>query len=478
MAHRRILIALLIATQLLALANGWPNTLQSTQAQSVSAPRIFQTAPTSKTSSAVSALPPLAPPCLASSSNDISASQIQPAGANASLRGHVLADVRDGKVAHRGKLPQSRTIQMELVFALRNLQQFQSCLASIYDPQSPNYGHFLNATTLSPYLPTPGQKASVVSFLSERGFKVTNGASPLVIYMTTTVATAEKTFGVNINLYGNSNSTFYAPDSDPKVPQNFASMISRISGLDNYSAVRPSETPCGLSDSYPDCPQGIQVGYSLSSLYASGYDGTGQKVAIVDAPGDPDMQTAINTFDSQYGLSATTLDIRYPDGMPSSYNPTWASETAMDVEAVHSVAPGAGIVLLYDSFDLMNAIDYVAANHLATIVSNSWGYGCSVQGRSSWCSDAQLPSSLVSSVDSRLMLDSSQGLTILFASGDQGAKPDGTNFGTEFPASDPNVLAVGATNLAPVRLHGHNLLRIRQRNWGIDQRGRLQWIFR
>ena len=44
-------------------------------------------------------------------------------------------------------------------------------------------------------------------------------------------------------------------------------------------------------------------------------------------------------------------------------------------------------------------------------------------------------------------MDASQGLTILFASGDKGAKPDGTNLGTEFPASDPNVLAVGATNL-------------------------------
>jgi subtilase family serine protease len=48
----------------------------------------------------------------------------------------------------------------------------------------------------------------------------------------------------------------------------------------------------------------------------------------------------------------------------------------MDVEAVHTVAPGAGIVLLYDSFDLLNAIDYVATKNLAKIVSNSWTYGC------------------------------------------------------------------------------------------------------
>ena len=379
------------------------------------------------------------PPCLAPSPNDISAAQIQPSGTNASLSGHVIPDVRNGKAAYRVKLPQSQTIRMELVFAIRNLQQFQSCLVSIHDPHSPNYGHFLDATTLSPYVPTPGQKASVVSFLSRRGFNVTNGASPLVLVMSAHVKDIEATLGVRINLYSIANSSFYGVDADPSLPRNFASIVNGIMGLDNYTVTRPAESPC----SGPYCPQGIQVGYSLSSLYTSGYDGTGQKVAIVDVPGDPNMQTAINTFDSQYGLASTTLDIRYLDGCCSSYDPGWASETAMDVEAVHSVAPGAGIILLYDQVSLMNAIDYVATNHLATIVSNSWVYVCT----SGNCNDAQLPSSFVSSVDSRLALDSSQGLTILFASGDAGAKPDGTNLGTQFPASDPNVLAVGATNL-------------------------------
>ena len=185
------------------------------------------------------------------------------------------------------------------------------------------------------------------------------------------------------------------------------------------------------------------MGYSLSSLYGNGYDGTGQKVAIVDVPGDPNIQTTINTYSAQYGLSQTTLDIRYPDGLPSLYDSGWAVETALDVEAVHTVAPGATIVLLYDQINLMNALEYVAANHLATVVSNSWVYSC-VSGA---CSDTQLPSSWVSSVDSRLAVLAAQGLTLLFASGDNGAKPDGANFGTEFPASDPNVLAVGGTNL-------------------------------
>ena len=337
-------------------------------------------------------------------------------------------------------MPSNFKMQMELVFALRNADSFYACLASINDPASPNYGQYLNLTTLQPYLPTPGDKSSIISHLTHRGFTVTDGESPLVLRISANVRTVEATFGVNVNQYAVGNFSFYGVDSDPSLPQNFASMVDGIIGLTNYTAIAPAESPC----SGPYCPQGIQAGYSFTSLYSSGNNGGGEKVAIVDVPGDPNIQTALNTFDSQYGLASTTLSIVYPDGVPSSYDPAWASETAMDVEAVHSAAPGASIVLLYDTSDLMNAVDYVATNHLATIVSNSWGYVC---GSGYPCSDTELPSSTVTSVDSRLALDAAQGLTILFASGDEGATPDGANVGTEFPASDPNVLAVGATDL-------------------------------
>jgi kumamolisin len=318
------------------------------------------------------------------------------------------------------------------------------------EPQSPNYGNFLNATTLLPYLPTPGEKASISSFLTYAGFTITQGASPLVLQLSGTVAAAEDTFGVSLGYYQAAGQTFgssfYAINTDPSLPTAYANLVTGIIGLDNYSTPRPVESPC----STPYCPQGIQVGYSFTNLYGIGDNGVGQTVAIVDAPGDPSIQTSINAFSTQYSLASITLTVLTPDGIPSSYDPVWASETAMDVEAVHTVAPGASITLLYGSStsdDLVSLIDYVASHHLAKIVSNSWVEAC----LSGTCSDIQLSLPFVNSIDSRLATDVAQGLTILFASGDQGAKPDPKNnptvFGTEFPASDPNVLAVGATNL-------------------------------
>jgi kumamolisin len=335
-------------------------------------------------------------------------------------------------------MPNSTILQLELVFALRNEAAFNQCLASLSDPTSPNYQHFLNATTLEPYVPTPGQKQSMVAFLERAGFTVSYPPSPIVLKLTGTVNAISRTFRTRLGVYRQGSASFYSADTEPRLPQNFAVLTNAITGLDNFSLIGPAESPC----TGPYCPQGVQIGYGLSNLFSAGYNGAGQTVAIVDAPGDSNTQGAIDTFSSQYGLPSVTLDIEYPDGQPSSWNTQWAAEAAMDVEAVHSVAPGAGIVLLYDT-NVMNAVDYVATNHLATIVSNSWVYICA----SGVCSDTELPPAKVSSVHTRLATDAAQGLTILFASGDDGAKPDGQNLGTEFPASDPNVLAVGATNL-------------------------------
>ncbi|MGA8856054.1 MAG: S53 family peptidase [Candidatus Bathyarchaeia archaeon] len=382
--------------------------------------------------------------CSVPSSNQMQATTQTSTTTNTKLPGAVAPAVLNHTVTMIRSMSTSFVLHMEVVFKMQNPDKFSKCLAAISDPSSPEYGHFLNATTLAPFVENPIQKALVKAFLTAKGFNVTDGASPLVLNVLGSTGVVQNAFQVHVNFYETTkNLAFYSADTDPTLPQPITNLVQYIAGLENYTTVKPAETPC----SGPYCPQGIQIGYSISTLISSGYTGSGQKVGVVDVPGDPHSQTAINTFDTQYGLPATTLDIIYPDGTPTSWNPGWASEAAMDIEAVHSVAPGAKIVLAYDKVDPMNGVDYVASNGLASVISNSWTYGC-VSPIS--CSDIQLDSTfsgLVSSVDSRLAVDAALGVTILFASADEGAKPDGTTFGTEFPASDPNVLAVGATNL-------------------------------
>lgn len=401
-------------------------------------------------------------PCLVHTDEDYSRALAVPSLTNSTLQNNVIPEVRANQAQVVSPMPGDKVISLDIVLNLRNQVDFARCLDSINDPSSPNFHHFLNNTTILPYLPTPGQKLSLISYFTSHGYKVTDTPSPLMIKVSAPVSTHEMTFGIKMKIYQAllrvSNYTggleqkmahfqkpqrmFYSPDSAPRLPTNIAAMISSIQGLDNYTIVRPLESPC----TGPYCPQGIQQGYSISKMQSEGWTGSGQNVAIVDCAGDPNPQSGIDTYDKQYGLPSTTLKIFYPDGTPSSYDGGWASETMMDIEAVHTVAPKATIDLIYvncSSGSPMDGIDYVVTNHIADIVSDSWGFSCS----NGACSDSQLASSLVSSNDNRLALDSAQGLTILFASGDNGGTPDGSNLGTGFPASDPNVLAVGATDL-------------------------------
>jgi subtilase family serine protease len=231
--------------------------------------------------------------CLTPTPADTSQGRLQDTGENDTVKGSVVPEVQSGKAQYLSKLNPTYTLHMQLVFKIRNADSFQNCLESISDPASSNYHHFLDLATLQPYLPTPGQKASVVERLTRSGFQVTEASSPLVINIVGPVETAESTFGVKLNTYRSQNTGFYAADSDPKLPRTYAAVVNGILGLDNRTTVKPrDQSVC----SGPYCPQGLQVGYSFSGLYSGNHDGSGQKVAVVDVPGDPDTQTAINMF--------------------------------------------------------------------------------------------------------------------------------------------------------------------------------------
>ena len=118
--------------------------------------------------------------CLTPSAADASTVQMRATSTNGTIAGNVVPEVRAGKTIQKGGMPGDFTLRFELVFKLRNPDQFYRCLESITDPSSPDYGNFLDATMLQPYMPTHGQKLSAfISYLSSMGMTATDGASPL-----------------------------------------------------------------------------------------------------------------------------------------------------------------------------------------------------------------------------------------------------------------------------------------------------------
>ena len=177
----------------------------------------------------------------------------------------------------------------------------------------------------------------------------------------------------------------------------------------------------------PYSPAQIRHAYGVDQLSATG---SGQKIGIVDAYGDPAIQTDLNNFCSYYGIPSTTIQILYPQGQPRTGNSGWALETALDVEWAHAIAPNATIILSVaksSSFsDLLGAVD-AAVNAGATVISMSWG-GTEFAGANTYDTHFLAP-----------------GVTFVASSGDSGelAAP----YEVEWPASSPYVVSVGGTTL-------------------------------
>ena len=178
-------------------------------------------------------------------------------------------------------------------------------------------------------------------------------------------------------------------------------------------------------------PAQLQEAYGFNNISFKGLAGvgSGETIAIIDAYDDPNIQSDLNTFDTQFGLPATTVTrvnetggTNYP---ASDRTGGWETEESLDVEWAHAMAPGANILLVEASTsnlsDLLSAISYGASH--ANVVSISWGSN-EFSGETAY--DTQY--------------FDQPGVAFAASSGDEGAP-------AAWPAASPNVLSVGGTTL-------------------------------
>ncbi|MCP2338920.1 putative Ig domain-containing protein [Actinomadura rupiterrae] len=191
----------------------------------------------------------------------------------------------------------------------------------------------------------------------------------------------------------------------------------------SYKGIRANLAPSGYG------PTDLQSAYALPSS-----QGSGQTVAIVDAYDDPNAESDLATYRSQYGLPACTTangcfkKVNQTGGStPPSADSGWAEEISLDLDMVSAVCPNCHILLVEASqpstSDLGTAVN-TAVSLGAKYVSNSYGGS----------EDSSDPSS-----DSSYF--NHPGVAITVSSGDSG-------YGVEYPAASQYVTAVGGTSLS------------------------------
>jgi subtilase family serine protease len=212
---------------------------------------------------------------------------------------------------------------------------------------------------------------------------------------------------------------------------------------------RHLDDPSGKPACYS--PQSIQAAYGFDKLQSHGITGKGRTIVIVDAFQNPTIKQDLASFDAAFGLKAPpAFNIIAPDGL-TPFDPTdnnqvgWSSEISLDVEWAHAIAPDATIdlVLAKDNQDAnINRVTKYAVDHnLGDVISQSFGEAesCALPG------DVQTLHQIYQKATNK-------GITLLASSGDQGAAQptcDGSAFmlSASWPAVDPLVTSVGATNL-------------------------------
>jgi subtilase family serine protease len=198
-------------------------------------------------------------------------------------------------------------------------------------------------------------------------------------------------------------------------------------------------------------PAQIQNAYGYSGLLASGVNGTGKTIVIVDAFSNPFIPTDLSIQDNTFGLPAANYStLAQPNPVPA-FDPSdgnmvgWAEEITLDVLWAHAMAPGAKIVLAEaasnNDSDILATTKYVVDHHIGDVISQSFG-------EAEQCMDSQL----LKQQNKVFEKAAKEGYTVFASSGDSGASQfncDGTApiIAASTPASDPNVTGVGGTTL-------------------------------
>ncbi len=423
---------------------------------------------------------------------------LAPAGAAVSARTPLAGSalVAAARQHPAGAVSKSAPISFELVLKLRDAAGAKALVRAVSTPGSASYRHYLtSAGWEARFSPTAATVATARKWLASEGFKVgATSADRITISASGSAARVEKAFGTGLANYTVKGRVIRLATRKLSLPSSVAGSISGAMGI-NQTIAKPAvaaapaartEASATAKGTFPPPPsafitsppcsryygQKVQAvkppfghGYAsrqpldvcgykpgqLRSAYGvgSGNAGQGATVAVIDAYGSAtiasdsaryfSMNDPGNPFSRAHFSELNALPFNNESLCAAS---GWATEQAIDVQSVHSMAPHAHILYVGAKNclnGLFTAEQTVVDHHLANVVTNSWGDDAG---------DLLDDVATKTAYDDVFMMADATGMTVQFSSGDNG---DNFNlFGLsspDFPAVSPYVTAVGGTTL-------------------------------
>jgi subtilase family serine protease len=400
----------------------------------------------------------------------------------------------------------AKEINVTVHLQLPDKDAFDKAVDALYDPSSPTYHHWMTNSDLRKYAPSEAQRQAVRQELQKHGLTIlSTDKFGFTIRAHGTIANAETAFNTELHEFEYNGRTFRANVRDARLTGEAGNYVSTVAGLESHQirplAIRavnlhtqqpfpsvalhklakgqgfpPVSTTSCLSAPVTDTlkgstplPKAVYTGtvYSannnlicdyvpsqlwtalgLPDVYASGYNGAGQTIVLVEGYGYPTLEKDANAFSQLANLpqfTSSNFKMVYPEGKPNPEEGIitgWNIEMALDIDWAHSVAPGANIVEVItngqDNEDFQASISYVAENDLGNSVSNSYEEDLDLIAgpleQTSW--------------DQTLEVATAKGISVNFSSGDGGDNGVGSPLGAPgVPSVAPHATSVGGTSI-------------------------------
>jgi subtilase family serine protease len=354
-----------------------------------------------------------------------------------------------------GPAPADRSLpSLTLRFNMTAAQQadLSQLLTDQQNPSSPQYHQWLTPEQFAARFGLSGADlAKVSTWLTNQGFTITGTArSATFITFTGTVAQAEKAFGTSIHTLSLDGEQHIANITDPNLPSAIASVVTTITGLNDYrlkprsrvttvnaDAVRPQFTS-SVSGNHYIAPGDFNTIYDINPLLSSSTNGQGLTIAVM---GQTDISlNDVAAFRSASGLAANNPTVKLYGSDPGTQSSD-IDEAQLDVEWSGAVAPNATILYVNSKDVLGVSLTQAIDNNVAPIISISYG-GC----------EAAFGSANLNSYNQLFQQANAQGITVVGPSGDSGATDCDYQSATaaqglavDFPASSPFVTGAGGT---------------------------------
>jgi len=329
---------------------------------------------------------------------------------------------------------------------------------SLNDRNSPNFHKWLTAEEFGERFGVAQDDLDkITGWLEYHGFRVNQVyANRMMIDFSGTAGQLREAFHTSIHNLEVNGEQHVANMNDPQIPAALAPVVRGITSLHDFKPepmyrVRPDYTFAGCTGTtgpgscYAVTPQDDAVIYNLNPLWAAGYSGQGQTIAVVEDTDTYGGAADWNSFRTAFGLSSysATYSQVHPGSCVDPGTNADDGEAALDVEMATAFAPSAAIELISCPSTTFTFGGIIA---LANLVNGSGPYPQIVSQSYGAC-ETETGDGGTATFNNVFQTAAAEGTSVFVSTGDAGATACAPNIasGTQYARTPLSVTGWGET---------------------------------